>query len=176
MTGREREFVVEFGSLPQGQHEFEFTADDTFFQQFEHSIVQHGNVDVLVVLEKKTNMLLLDFTLEGAVTVTCDRCLDDLEIGIEGFTELVVKLGDHEEEVSDDVIIIPSTEHRLDLTHLIYEYVSVSIPMRNVHPEDENGKSTCNPEILREIEKHRQQQDGDHSDPRWEELKKFNLN
>ena len=176
MTGRPRDYVIEFGSLPLGQHEFEFEVGDSFFQLFENSIVQHGNVDVLVVLEKKSNMLLLDFTLQGRVMVTCDRCLDDLELELEGFSELIVKLGDHTEEESEDVIMIPATEHQLDLSQLIYEYISVMIPMRNVHPENEEGKSTCNPEILREIEKHQQQPEMDETDPRWEMLKNINLN
>jgi uncharacterized metal-binding protein YceD (DUF177 family) len=176
MTGSEREFIIEFGSLPLGEHEFEFEVDDTFFQKFENSIVQHGHVDVLVVLEKKSNMLLMDFTLEGAVTVTCDRCLDDLEIPIEGFSELIVKSGDHQEEVSEDVIIIPSTEHSLDISQLIYEYISVLVPMRNVHPDDEDGRSTCNQEVIREIEKHRHATEADKNDPRWDMLKNIHPN
>ena len=176
MSGSPRDYVIEFGSLPLGQHEFEFEVGDSFFQQFENSIVQHGEVDILVVLEKKSNMLVMDFTLQGSVIVTCDRCLDDLELPLEGFTELIVKLGDHSEEESEDVIMIPSTEHQIDLSQLIYEYISVLVPMRNIHPDDENGKSMCNPEILREIEKHQSNEKADESDPRWEMLKNINLN
>ncbi len=176
MTGRSRDYVIEFGSLPLGEHEFEFETDDSFFQQFENSIIQHGSVDVLVVLEKKSNMLLLDFTLEGSVMVTCDRCLDDLELHLQGYSELIVKLGEAAAEESEDVIVIPSTEHRLDLAQLIYEYTSIIIPMRNVHPDDENGVSTCNPEILRDIERHQHAEPTDETDPRWEMLKKINLN
>ncbi|MFM8433482.1 MAG: YceD family protein [Bacteroidota bacterium] len=174
--GRSRDYVIEFGSLPKGEHEFEFEVSDTFFQEFEHSIVQHGNVDVLVVLEKKENLLLLDFTLSGTVTVTCDRCLDDLELELEGYSELIVKLGDHSEEESDEVIMIPVSEHQLDLSQFIYEYVTVMIPMRNVHPDNEDGTTSCNPEILRQIERHQHQENSEEPDPRWEALKKINLN
>ncbi|MFM7218350.1 MAG: YceD family protein [Flavobacteriales bacterium] len=174
--GRSREFRIEFGSLPHGEHEFEFEVDDTFFQEFEHSVIQHGNMDVLVVLEKKENLLLLDFTLQGTVMVTCDRCLDDLQLDLEGYTELIVKLGDHAEEEAEDMIVIPASEHQLDISQFIYEYVTVMIPMRNVHPDNEDGSSSCNPEILREIEKHQHQENADEPDPRWEALKKINLN
>ena len=104
-----REYVIEFGALPKGQHEFEFEVDDSFFQQFEGSIISRGHADVLVVLERQQdNLLLLDFTIEGTVTVTCDRCLDDLDLDIVSYNELVVKLGEQAEEQSDDVIVIPS--------------------------------------------------------------------
>ena len=174
--GRSRDYEIEFGALPLGEHEFEFEVDDTFFQQFENSILQHGTMDVLVVMEKKSNMLLLDFTLQGEVTVTCDRCLDDMMLELEGYTELIVKLGDRAEEEAEDVIMIPSTEHQLDLAQYIYEYITVMIPMRNVHPDDDDGKTTCNPEILREIEKHQHSEAAGETDPRWEMLKKINLN
>lgn len=173
---KSRDYVIEFGALPEGQHEFEFEVEDTFFQQFENSIIRHGSADVLVVLEKKHNLLLLDFTIQGNVMVSCDRCLDDLELELEGYNELIVKLGDHSEEESEDVIMIPSTEHQIDVAQYIYEYIAVMIPMRNVHPDDEEGKSTCNPEILRQIEKHQQHADNNEIDPRWEMLKKINPN
>lgn len=174
--GRSRDYCIEFGALPKGEHEFDFEVSDSFFQEFENSIIQHGNVDVLVVLEKKENLLLLDFTLQGTVTVTCDRCLDDMELELEGYSELIVKLGDHLEEESDEVIMIPVSEHQLDLSQFIYEYISVMIPMRNVHPDAEDGTSTCNPEILREIEKHQLRDTADETDPRWAMLKNINLN
>ena len=174
--GRSRDYVIEFGSLTKGEHEFDFEVSDSFFQEFENSIVQHGHVDVLVVLEKKDQLLLLDFTLQGTVTVTCDRCLDNYELEIEGYSELIVKLGDHHEEESDEVIMIPVTEHQLDLAQFIYEYISVLIPMRNVHPDADDGSSTCNPEIIREIEKHVHRDDLDETDPRWDMLKNINLN
>jgi len=137
-----REYVIEFGALPKGQHEFEFEVDDSFFQQFEGSIISRGHADVLVVLERQQdNLLLLDFTIEGTVTVTCDRCLDDLDLDIVSYNELVVKLGEQAEEQSDDVIVIPSGEHNIDIAQFIYEYVTLAIPMRNVHEEDESGNS-----------------------------------
>ena len=143
-----REYVIEFGALPKGQHEFEFEVDDSFFQQFEGSIISRGHADVLVVLERQQdNLLLLDFTIEGTVTVTCDRCLDDLDLDIVSYNELVVKLGEQAEEQSDDVIVIPSGEHNIDIAQFIYEYVTLAIPMRNVHEEDESGNSGLQPGV-----------------------------
>ncbi|HPD54055.1 MAG TPA: DUF177 domain-containing protein, partial [Bacteroidia bacterium] len=165
-----REYVIEFGALPKGQHEFEFEVDDSFFQQFEGSIISRGHADVLVVLERQQdNLLLLDFTIEGTVTVTCDRCLDDLDLDIVSYNELVVKLGEQAEEQSDDVIVIPSGEHNIDIAQFIYEYVTLAIPMRNVHEEDESGNSGCNPELLKRLGDLQGQHDEEPgTDPRWD--------
>jgi uncharacterized metal-binding protein YceD (DUF177 family) len=167
------EFAINFGNLAPGEYEFEYEIDDTFFQRFENSVIQKGNVDVLVVLEKKENMLMLDFTMEGDVVVACDRCLEDLTLEIQGYNELIVKIGEATEEISDDVLMISSKEHEIDVAQYIYEYISLIIPMRNVHGEE--GEPGCDPEVLKEMEKHinhEQQQ----NDPRWDALKNINLN
>lgn len=177
MTGQ-KEFVINFGSLAEGEHEFEYRIDDSFFQKFEHSPVYKGDVDVLVVLERKDNMLLLDFTMDGVLTLACDRCLEDLELEMESFNELIVKFGDvkEEQEVSEDVLILPSKENELDVSRFIYEYITLLIPMRNVH-EDENGNPSCDPDVLKELGRHGLNTDGEHpTDPRWDILKNINLN
>ncbi len=174
----QKEFVINFGNLGEGEHEFEYRIDDSFFQKFENSPVHKGNVDVLVVVERKDNMLLLDFTMEGELILSCDRCLEDLELELESFNELIVKFGDvkHEEEVADDVLILPSKENELDISRFIYEYITLLIPMRNVH-EDENGNPSCDPQVLKELGKHGLNPEGEHpTDPRWDILKKINLN
>jgi uncharacterized metal-binding protein YceD (DUF177 family) len=174
--GAIRDFVINFGNLAPGEHEFEFEVKDSFFQRFENSVVQKGNVDVLVVVEKKESMLLLDFTMEGTVTVPCDRCLEDLDLDIEGYNELIVKVGEENAELSEDVIMISSKEHEIDVSQFIYEYITLMIPMRNVHDEEENGQS-CDPEILKELEKHLTHESPEPPpDPRWDALKNINLN
>jgi uncharacterized metal-binding protein YceD (DUF177 family) len=170
-------YLIDFGGLGDGVHEFEFHVDDSFFARFENAIVQHGELDVLVTLEKEPALLMLDFTFSGTIAATCDRCLDKLDVSIEGYNELVVKLGGEiqaEEDSEIDMISIPAREHILDVSELLFEYISLQVPLRNVHPDDENGKSTCNTEVIREMERHiSQEQSGD---PRWDVLKNINLN
>jgi uncharacterized metal-binding protein YceD (DUF177 family) len=172
-------FKIEFGALSEGEHEFQFEVNDKFFEQFEHSPVEHGNIDVLVTVNKEAGMMLVDFTIDGIVTLPCDRCADELELELSGFNELVVKFGDHEEEESEDVIVLPAKQHVLNVAQYIYEYIAVMIPIRNVHPDDEFGVSTCDPETLKELEKlrfHEKTEEEIEPDPRWEILKNINLN
>ena len=173
---RSGKYVINFGSLPKGIHEFIFEVNDEFFEKFENSIVQKATADVLVTLEKEETMLLLDFTIEGTVTFPCDRCLEEMNIDIEGYNELIVKFGETAEEESEDVIVIPNKSHELDVSQFIYEFISMLIPLRNVHPDDENGIGKCNPEALKELEKYKIHDEVKPIDPRWEALKKINPN
>jgi uncharacterized protein len=176
-------YRISFGSLTSGEHEFEFEIDDKFFEQFENSPVQKGFVDVLVTLNKKDHLLLLDFTMEGSVTVACDRCGEPLDVEIAGFSELHVKFGEETGEAAEDVIVISPKEHELNVAQFIYEYVVLLIPMRNVHEEDDKGNTACNPEmikslnkfIIREAEEKKDKEDKD-VDPRWDMLRNINLN
>ena len=170
-------YVINFGGLPKGIHEFVFEVDESFFAHFENSIIQKAKADVLVTLEKEDTMLLLDFTIEGSATLPCDRCLEELNIEIEGYNELIVKFGENEEEESEDVIVLPAKAHEIDVSQYIYEYITMLVPIRNVHPDDEDGNSTCDPEALKELEKYRHHEEEQKpTDPRWEALKNINPN
>lgn len=169
-------YTISFGGLSKGIHEFRFEIKDEFFEKFEHSIVQKASAEIVVTLEKTDIMLLLGFNIKGFTTVPCDRCLEELNVEVEGYNELLIKFGVDKEEESDDVIVLPVKAHQLDVSQFIYEYFSMLIPLRNIHPDDEAGNSRCNPEALKEIERYKQHEIQKPIDPRWEELKKLNPN
>lgn len=163
-----KQFVIPFSGLKIGEHHFDFEIDDKFFEAIEAAEISHGRVLVNIKLIKQERMLIFDFRISGAVEVTCDRCLDTFDQAVEGEERLIVKFGESWSEESDEVIIIPESEHQINLSQYLYEYISLLLPMKRVHPVDENGRSTCNPDMLDRI------QGQDHSqasDPRWDVLK-----
>ena len=52
------------------------------------------------------------------------------------------------ESDDDNILIIPENEYQIDLSQFLYECVATAVPMRNVHPDDENGNPTCDKEML----------------------------
>ena len=174
------QFRIQFGSLTNGEHEFEFEIDDKFFEHFENSVIQHGFMDVLVTVNKKDYMLVVDFTMEGTVGVQCDRCGENMDVELSGYNELTVKFGEDDDGgEDDDVIYISPKENELNLAQFIYEYATLLVPMRNVHPDDEAGANGCDPEILKKIEAlapKEKEETKKEVEPRWDILKKINLN
>ncbi len=138
-----------------------------FFEQVEDTEIQGGSVSVAVVMAREERMLDLHFTIAGKVTVLCDRCNEPVEVEVNGKERLIVKLGDRYFEESEDVQVIPDTAHQVELSPFIYEYIHLLMPVRRVHPDDEQGNSRCNPEVIKKLnelgERHMQ-------DPRWEVL------
>ena len=70
-------------------------------------------------------------------------------------------------EESEQVQIIPESAHKIELAPFIYEFVYLLIPARRVHPEDENGNTMCNPEIIKKLNELSKPE----PDSRWDSLK-----
>src|ERR1044071_210648 len=119
------QFRIQFGSLPNGEHEFEFEIDDKFFEQFDNSYIKQGYYQALVVVNKKEDMLLLDFTIAGTAIMPCDRCGQDMEIKTSSYNELAVKFGVPDGEENEDIIVISPKEHDLNVAQFLYEYITL---------------------------------------------------
>lgn len=109
------------------------------------------------------------FHFNGSVKLMCDRCLEDYDQPVEGNFRLIVKYGEEFQEISDEIIEIPFTEHRIDLSQYIYEYIQLMLPMKHVHPDDELGNSTCKSEMLEKLNELSKPA----TDPRWDALLKL---
>ena len=167
-VNRLKEYNIQFVGLEPGNHIFEFEVNDSFFEHFEYSLIQHVEVHVRVDLEKSERMMIFTINLEGNVMVPCDRCKHDVSLPVSDTQQLIVKLGAEYGEESEDVVIIPETEYKFDLSTYIYEFIHLSLPARLLHPDDENGNSTCDPEMLRLLDN---LAPAESVDPRWEALK-----
>ena len=73
-------------------------------------------------------------------------------------------------EENDEIVVIPEHDYEIDLSQYLYEYINLILPYRKVHGEDENGNSLCNPDIIKKIEEHTEEEA---TDPRWDALKKL---
>ncbi len=169
-------YNIAFRSLSDGTHNYHFTIDDAFFKHFEESEISRANVEIDVTLEKTSKLLTLTFDISGIVTIDCDKCLDELELEVEYNDLLYVKLGDKSSDITDvdDTIILANTENEIALAQHLYEYIHLSLPYRRVHEEDENGNSSCNPEMLKKLEEYLLPED-EIADPRWDALKNITI-
>ena len=178
MAKTNRDYVIPFVGLKLGVHEFDFEVTDKFFEEFEYSIVQSGNVNVHLSLDKKETMLVGVFTLEGIVKATCDRCNDPIEVEIEGEYQMVFKFDDKPSDDESLVIVYPE-EFEIDLNNHFLELITVSLPSRTVHEEGECNEEmmglideySLNSESYEELEEEENEDDEDEIDPRWNALK-----
>jgi len=163
-----KNFVIPFRGLKIDIHHFDFVMDNKFFEAIEYAELKKGLVDVSLDLIKQERMMIFEFNLKGSVEVLCDRCLEPFDQSIEGHERLIVKYGDGFEEQSDEVIIISESDYEFDISPFIYEFINLLMPMQHIHPDDENGNSRCDKDMLDRLSSG----DIEHeSDPRWDVLK-----
>jgi uncharacterized metal-binding protein YceD (DUF177 family) len=159
-----RNFYIQFEGLKEGLHHFDYEVEDTFFSVFEGSLIEKGTLNVHLDFEKKSNMMVLDFSIEGTVITDCDRCGDPMDVPLKFNQKLIVKYGDEGEEPVEDLAYIPHSAYELDVAPFIYEFTALAIPLRNVHP-----KGKCNKEALKRLEAMNVQNQSE-VDPRWSKL------
>ena len=168
-------FKIDLKRLTDEVTTLEYDLDNRFFAALDSSELRQGTLHVSVSIRKATGFFELQFHSEGMVTVTCDRCLDDMDQPISTVNRLIVKLGPAYSE-EDDVIIVPEDEGILDTSWLIYEFIMLAIPIKHVHAP---GK--CNPamsKVLEELSTDRSSDEESNQpiDPRWSVLLHLNNN
>ena len=164
-------YEISFFGLKEGQHEFEFEIDRKFFECFEKSEIKTGKLKAKVILNKKPGLLELNIRIVGLVQVICDRCLEAFDMPLKYNGELYVKFGERYEEIDEKVIVLKANTHHLNLSQFLYESIHLSIPYKRIHPDDKDGNSTCNKEMLSLIQEGSfEEETKEEVDPRWKGL------
>lgn len=161
---RLKEYKIPFIGLKEGIHEFDFQLGPEFFEEFEFSDFDRGIVDIHVILDKKSNMLVLDFELHGNVEMICDRCGNDVTVDIEDEEKLIVKFGDKTGSTDEEILVLGPNEHEIKLSQYFFEFIELALPAKRVH-EDIND---CDQEVVKRLSS---EDDTDDTDPRWDALK-----
>tara|TARA_B100000963_G_C22627203_1_gene672959 strand:+ start:2160 stop:2669 length:510 start_codon:yes stop_codon:yes gene_type:complete len=162
------QFSISFESFKLGEHDFRFLVDNTFFNSLEYSEIQEGNVVVHAVFIKSERLMQMDLDFKGEVIVPCDLCGENLAQTIDFKESVVIKTGTQQDE-DEGIIIVEKTKTELDISHYLYESISLSLPVKRVHIHNK-GEPQCN-EILMAKIKGKQDDNDDEIDPRWSVLK-----
>ena len=171
-------YTLPFSGLSEGKHQFDFAIDDRFFSEFEGSEVEKGKLKIGIELEKRSTHLRLTFSIKGVVELICDRCLENFDYSVESKRELLVKFSEKPVEDEAELIYLHPTDFQVEAAQYIYEFVILSLPIRRIHPDGENGVSMCDPVMLKKLEelRHHGKTSDEPDDPRWNELRKFSGN
>lgn len=165
-----KDYTIQFVSLKQGTHYFEFNVDNKFFEDLDCDDFIDATFKVGLEFIKQSTMMLLNFKFKGNITVPCDRCLDNLTLPIKGEEKLIVKFGDTSFNDTDDILVLAESEHEINVAHYIYEFIELNVPFRRIHKESECDAETI--KRLNELEINKTED----IDPRWSALKNINNN
>jgi uncharacterized protein len=164
-------YDIDFYKLSDGKHSFEFGFDSSFFTLFKDSVVKNGAGTIKVVLDKTPTMITLNFQLEGEVELVCDRSLDNFMFELTEEKQVRLKFGDHQEELSEDLFMISTNTQKIDVGQFVYEFISLAIPMKKLHPRFDDDVDTD--VLVFNSDDDSESTSNEETDPRWNELKKL---
>ena len=89
--------LVKFSGLKEGVHNFSFDIGNKFFESFEYDDFIDVDITTKLKLEKKTNMLNLDFLFSGKLKVPCDLTMEPFYIDIKTDYSVIVKFAENKD-------------------------------------------------------------------------------
>jgi uncharacterized metal-binding protein YceD (DUF177 family) len=179
-----QKYDIDIFKLSDKQHVYTFESEDSFFELFEQSLLHKGQIRTQLVLDKSPTMLQLHFHIAGSVELICDRTLEPFDYPLDIDRQLILKFGDENKELTDEIEIIVRDTQRINVAHYIFEFIGLSLPMKKLHPrlaneqmdvETEEGVLVYSSAVPGDTESSPSNPEGEDSpiDPRWQALKKL---
>jgi uncharacterized metal-binding protein YceD (DUF177 family) len=153
-------YSIPIQGLKTGIHHYKFVLDSAFFSNFEESPITECSLQYAVKLDKRPDMLLFDFEMEGYVNAECDRCTAEIELPIDTQRQLIVKYGDAEGETEDEVVFIHPETSSFNLAPYLYEFAVLALPITNTYDCQSEQNPPCNFEVLDYLKNDTQPQSG----------------
>lgn len=168
MSGQNKLYTIPLQKTEKSVQESAFVINTAFIEQYNIEEVEDADVTMHVIVKNHNYMRTADVTMEGSVTVLCDRCLQPYEMAVKHSESFIIKVDEYGELYSDDenVIIISSDDTQLDMSNLFREMIIVSLPLKKVHPTN-----LCDTSMKKYIISDQKVQNNNEIDSRWESLK-----
>jgi len=177
-------YRVNIVGLSNKVHHFHYEVGQDLFKEYGTDLVSDGQFQVDIDLDKRETFLEADFRLVGTARLICDRSLEPFDYPIHTRRKVVFKYGDHDEEVTDEIMIIHRDTAWIELGQYIYEFIALSVPLKKLHPRFQEEDDDSEGHIVYtsggsddegdsdELKGENGQDDKD-IDPRWSALKKL---
>ena len=170
-------YKVDLKDVSEEGRLYTYRVTDEFFASIDAPAIRKGSLGVRLLVKKNHDVYELSFQIEGTVVVSCDRCLDDMDIPVDVETTLKAKKASSVED--DDMIGIPENEECINVGWLIYECIVLNLPLTHAHEE---GK--CNQAMMDVLKEHlcssvdddfetHDEEENSVMDPRWDKLKEI---
>lgn len=175
---KDSRYDLNLARLTLGRHQVEYELGPDFFALFEEPLISEGNLHATVDVNRTERLLTLNFHITGKVQLTCDRSLDEFEQPLNLDEQLLVRFGDENKELDNDVIQITPDAQVLPLAQHLYDYIGLALPMKKLHPRfqnepDDNPKAETKL-IFSTRAENDAPDDDEPADPRWAALKNLN--
>lgn len=160
---------VDIVALREGETAVLGQLGDDYFVSAGGDICQ-GDVRVEASIRKGPHFSDITLTMQGTVSVPCDRCLEPVAFPVSLTETLTAALGETRDD-DEGRVTVTRAEPAVDIAWIAYEAIALSLPHKRVHAP---GK--CNPAMTALLSEHDDARSDDAAaetpvaDPRWQAL------
>lgn len=173
---KESDFKTGISGLKIGKHAFDWKVDASFFEELNPDLLEDADLKVGLILKKSETMIEADISITGSVVLACDRSLKLFSEELSIDETVYFKYGEEPQELSENIQIIHFNEESIDFSQLIYELVSISIPMKRLHPDYREEDEDDYWVYVVDDEDESEEQSSESIDPRWAALQQLTSN
>ncbi|MDD4820067.1 MAG: DUF177 domain-containing protein [Flavobacteriales bacterium] len=135
-----KQFDIPISSLKSGLHTYSYSIGQDLIDYFEYEDNwDDAQISAVARLEKRTNLMELNITVNGSVHTWCDVTGEEFRLPIEGSEDLIIKIQDIPSD-DDQVIVLSPLETTLNIGQYIYETIVLAVPTKRYHPDYVAGK------------------------------------
>lgn len=173
-----KDFRIDIFGLKTGVHEFSFDFKETLFENQEDSLIENGQGTCDIELVKKDRLIEVNFDIHGSIKLTCDRSMEEFDYPISIQEQLILKYGEEFDDSEDDIWTIPSGQQSINIEKNIFDYLTLAVPMKKLHPrfEEEEEDDEYELELVYSSDEEEVEDtapEEEEIDPRWALLKKI---
>lgn len=163
-------FEITREQLKSGNQHFEYALDNDFFDALDESEIQKGSLTAIVDTQKTGERTALHFTIDGEVSIPCNRCLDEMRQPIHADESIDVIFGN---DAPDDALALTDDAESINIAWSLYECIALAIPIAHTHADGE-----CNAEMMAKFNEYAigEKAERTETDPRWDALKNISNN
>lgn len=173
------QYDIDIYGLKDKQYVYDFESGAEFFEELEQDLIEKGHFKTHLTLDKSATMMILSFHIVGSVELMCDRSLEVFEEPLDIKERLILKYGDHDEQLADDIELIRSEAVRINIANHIFEYIALALPMKKLHPrfrtenEENDDEEEVESILIYQTSEETQSDSIENEDPRWAALRKL---
>lgn len=168
-------FSIPIKAMLIGQRNFQFKVQSWFFEEFENSLIDKGQFEVDLEVDKQSSLITFSFDISGSFEAICDRCTNNIHLPIVVDDRVLVKYDD-EGRVDDEVVYISRDQNEFNVAQLIYEVIHLNIPISNTKDCESEEFKDCNQKVLNKLNQTEEEGVEEKGNDIWSELKNIKLN
>lgn len=165
-------YKIALGSLKEGVHFFQYVLNGAFFEHFEESLIGECEFEVQLSIDRQPDLMILSLVYHGFMVTECDRCAETIELPMEDSRQLLLKFAEADMEDEEEVIYLSFDAEEFDVALLLYDVISLSVPMVKKYDCEADVNAHCNKEVLEYLDR---SEDSTSDDSVWDDLKNIKL-